>query len=80
MMLSLSLSLFIIISLTYLYFLPLYLLDGVSQGGYPEPILKVYIIFSFVTCDMFDSMIMYSAAPSRVWFTLNIYPTLYWVH
>jgi len=75
-----SSSLLIIISLTYLYFLPLYLLEGVSQGGYPEPILKAYIIFFFVTCDMFDLMIMCSAAPLRTWFTLNLYPALYWIN
>ena len=50
------------LSLTYLYFGSPYLLEGASQGSYPEPALKAYIIFFFVTCDMFDLMIMYSAA------------------
>jgi len=52
-----------IISLTYLYSGPPYLLEGASQGGHPELVLKAYIIFCLLTCDIFDVMIMYSAAP-----------------
>jgi len=53
---------------------------GGEPGWLPEPILKAYMIFCLLTCDMFDLVIIYSAAPLRVWFILNLYPTLDWVH
>ena len=69
-LLYLSLSAFILL-LTYPLF-PFHLLEGASHGSHPELFPKLYIISIIVTRDIFDLMILYSAAPLRTRFILNL--------